>query len=551
MRKGFLLTFVFIVIISIFPVFDLFINQGTPATFDSPIHISIIAQFSRALQNGDFPVVWLNNFANYGLPVGIFSQQVPIYLGSILNLLVKTPVLSYSLTLFMGILFANIFFYKFLRIYVRFLPAIAGLTLLTLSPLRIIDIYIRGDLPEVFASMFLPLILIGIHKYLKEKKISGLFLIAISIAFLALSHPMMILIFGFIYIPYFFFILRISHKTFFSKISITKIIGYIFAIVIGLCIAGYYLIPLLSELKYFYMGNSGSSVSQYLSLNNIFTQQWFYFYKQDIATRGNFIFVGIIEIFSLLFGLFYVYISKQKDKKNLMLFFLLCGFVLLFFTTGFSSIFYEHIKILREIQFPWRMLAGFIFIPPIIYALILDSLNNSVIPLILIFVVCFIRFGQLYGKNYLVQQNNAYYSSLKNLESINLNTIWTGKTEFYPKRALQGKIIEGKGTLTPVSIKNSSRVYALVAATNVRIVDYTFYFPGWNAYIDNNNIPIEFQDPNYRGVITFKVTSGNHKVKVVFEDTKIRRLAKIITLIFSIIFIALFFAKKKIQKQLT
>ena len=129
-----------------------------------------------------------------------------------------------------------------------------------------------------------------------------------------------------------------------------------------------------------------------------------------------------------------------------------------------------------------------------------------------------------------------------------MNTIWIGKTEDYPTRTTQGKIIEGKGQITSEVIKNSERQYSVDASTSVKMLDYTFYFPGWTVYIDGQKTTIEFQDPKYRGIITYNVPSGKHTILVKFEDTKIRLLGKVLTLIFSGVFILLFIFRKRLFK---
>jgi hypothetical protein len=51
---------------------------------------------------------------------------------------------------------------------------------------------------------------------------------------------------------------------------------------------------------------------------------------------------------------------------------------------------------------------------------------------------------------------------------------------------------------------------------------FTFYFPGWQAYIDGRPAPIEVSAPD--GFITLWVPSGPHEVLIQFEDTPPRRL---------------------------
>ncbi len=112
-----------------------------------------------------------------------------------------------------------------------------------------------------------------------------------------------------------------------------------------------------------------------------------------------------------------------------------------------------------------------------------------------------------------------------------MNTIWSGDSKDYPIRRDKAEIIRGTGDITKRVLKNASRTYTIEANTELRLSDNTFYFPGWHVYIDGAETNIEFQDPAYRGVITFIVPKGHHVVKVVYEDTKVRETSKIITVL--------------------
>jgi len=101
-------------------------------------------------------------------------------------------------------------------------------------------------------------------------------------------------------------------------------------------------------------------------------------------------------------------------------------------------------------------------------------------------------------------------------------------------KKVKGEIIEGKGRIEKRLERNSWRTYEVIAQSpEIRLVDNTFYFPGWKVYVDKKETPIEFQDMNYRGVITYRVPEGRHTVEVKFTNTKIRLLANSIS-IFSI-----------------
>ena len=79
--------------------------------------------------------------------------------------------------------------------------------------------------------------------------------------------------------------------------------------------------------------------------------------------------------------------------------------------------------------------------------------------------------------------------------------------------------------------RNSTRhEFTVSAKTDARIVDNTLYFPGWSVLVDDQKIPVEFQDPTYRGLMTFRVPAGEHRVMVIFGDTKLRKVANLLSM---------------------
>ncbi len=535
-------------------VFDLFLNSGHPATMDGLIHITSIAQFGDVLRQGEFPVIWLNNFATYGLPVGVFSHQLPLYVGALIDLLLQDPVLSYKITLSIGVIGSSLLLYSFLRLYAGRLPSLVGAVLFSLTPYKVLNIYIRGALPEVFAGIFLPIILLSLYFFLVRKKNIFFFVIALSTAGLALTHPMMLFLYSFIFIPYLFLLLweegYFSFKSpFISKKTVYGLGAALLSMLIGIGIASYYLIPLFLEKKYFYFGQQKNFLSeQFLTVTNFIDPSWHYFFANDIYTRGHIIKPGILEIIIILVGIVFLVSHKHIFKRSqaVFLWILICvALFLLFMTLSVSKPIYDAIPQFGLIQFPWRMLSGFIFIPPIVCAFLLERYKNPYIALGLLLIIIVGMAPQLYGKNFVNYPTAYYHATRENLHSVNMNTVWTGKTEDYPVRTTQSETIEGKGKITDQQVRNSSRTYTVNAQTSLRMVDYTFYFPGWSVYVDGVKVPIEFQNPDFRGVITYQIPPGEHNVRVVFQNTATRFFAQIISLLAIIFLIILFFFRKR------
>ena len=55
------------------------------------------------------------------------------------------------------------------------------------------------------------------------------------------------------------------------------------------------------------------------------------------------------------------------------------------------------------------------------------------------------------------------------------------------------------------------------------------YFPGWTAYVDGQ--PVETQITPPQGLMTVSVPAGEHTIELRFEDTPLRRLSKLISLL--------------------
>ncbi len=539
---------------SILTVIDLFINVGRSANGDGLIHTVVPALFAKAILQGNFPVGWTDGFANYGLPLGTVSQQLTTYLTAFISIIFHNPVTGFNAVVFLGVLLSSIFFYFFLRIYFLPLYSFAGAFLFNFSPYRILNIYVRGALPEFFAGVFFPLLLISAYLIIQKKNINGLILFIISISLLTLAHPFMLVTSMFLLVPYVLFLLLNKLRSFKILTKSLFLYGALFlgATIFGILIASYYIFPLFFEIKYFYYGQTTNHLTpgNFLGFSNFFFYNYPYFTKLDIFDRGFWINIGFIESVLFINGIFYFLfrLAKGKVKKfSIFDFAIISGTILIFMMTSYSSFLYSHISFLSNIQFPWRMLSAFIFIPPIILTYFLSKLDKKILIGIVIFIICLLAFPQLYGKNYTQYSNDFYRFTSRNLDAVAMNTIWTTRSEDYPIKSQQWEIIEGQGKILNSNISDSSRAYQVFAQTQIRMLDHTFYFPGWKAYVDGNPVVIEFQSLNHRGIITYLVPKGKHAVVLKYTDTKVRLLGKIFTIFFLVFFIIAFAIRNKLK----
>lgn len=517
---------------------DLFLHTGRHITFDGHVHMTTMAQFAQALKDGEFPVAWSNNFANYGLPLPLFAHQLPAYLGAILILLGLSVVTAYNLNMFLAVISSSFLFYIFSRKYAKPNVALAASIFMSLFPYRIINIYIRGALPEILATVLLPLLLIGIYQLNVAKNIKGGLLILSAVFLLAITHPMLLLVFA---LPAMIYFVITLEKDVWLKQTLTALMS----VGIGLLLAAYYLVPLILEMKYFYQGTQTAAFNtgDFFQLRNFIDPNWYYFYSHP-GPRGHVIKLGLPEFIIVLLSsgtALYSFIQKKtvsflKVLKSHKIFFgwLLNSLIAILLLLPFSEFIYQRIPLFLQLQYPWRFLAALQFSIPLLFLFVVNHckfLQNKVLLLMFVAALLILRIPQLYGKNYVTYSEQEFYFTESNLHSQNLNTIWTGPTEDYPIKNKQAEIIEGAGHIETLELKNASRQYKIKADSQVRVVDYTFYFPGWEVIADKKPLDIQFQDPNYRGVITYFLDPGEYLVEVNYKPTKIRAISRAISIL--------------------
>lgn len=544
-RKADIVFLLLIFILNIVFSFDYLWHGEKPANFDAVAHITTMAQFHSALTDGEFPVGWGDGFANYGLPLGTIAHQIPAYGGAFLTFLTNDVLLSFHIMYLIAAVLSSVFFYILLRRFVSPESSFLGSIFYTLAPYRIINFYMRGALPEFFSAVWVPLIMLAVFELYKNyKRVWPYVLLMVSTIGLILTHPMMLVV----YVP----ILGVWFLVFMRK-SPVYWVGIVAFVLLAFGITAYYFVPLNFETKYLYHGMTGNHYINSQTANlSTFVDPWWKFncvYRNDIFGRCHLIKAGVTEmgivIASTLASL-YLLSGRKKSTifaysvgadsviRKLWFFALVASWLSILMSTSLFEVLYSNVRVLGNIQYAWRFMSSFLFIPPIFLALIhefyLSKIKfGQIITIVLIAYIVMTRFPQLYGKNYTYLPQSYYYFTPLNLHSFMMNTIWSGNTDEYPIKREKAEIIQGKGKIVSRVLKNASRSYEIQADEEALVSDNTFYFPGWKVYIDNVETLIEFQDPAQRGVITFKVPPGRHSVRVIYEDTKIRWAGKIIT----------------------
>ena len=271
-----------------------------------------------------------------------------------------------------------------------------------------------------------------------------------------------------------------------------------------------------------------------------------------LQTGGITVYLGLIQSILLIsFFLSFIGLKDQRFQSFINnIFSLILIMYELFFMQPISSPIWERVKTLRMFQFPWRLLS-IVGLGTALLGAIIVFKNKK---LNLIIISCFsvvsvistiVFWNPPLGYDKIIESDYWNYP---------LNTTYFGETDLiwsdgpassYPIAPFE--IIEGEGEITNPYKKASNTHLPINAQTPVRMIDNTQYFPGWRVFVDSVKTPIEFQDQNHRGRITFNVPEGLHKVEVIFGNSPIRTIgntASILTLLSSTIVYIIFQRKR-------
>lgn len=495
-KKNHNLIFLLLSVIFVLPAVLSLIHSGFPLTDDGNWMVIRFSAFFENLRNGQFPVRFLTRLNNgFGYPVSDFLYPLFMYLGVPIHLLGISFVNTIKIIFSLSLIFSSVFTYLWLRKIFDNISSFIGAIFYTLFPYHLYDIYKRGSIGEALALAILPFILWQIER-------RNLLLTSVGIGFLILSHNTLSLLF----IP-----LVLAYALFKNK----NLLRFIFtSIFFGFGVASFFWIPAIYDTRYTVF--AGTQVSD--------------FFKYFINLR-DFGIIGVVSLVLLFSSTFLIFIKSKTRKNKLFFYSLIASFLVIFFTSPFSRPLWEFIPLTNLIQFPFRLLSLLIILLTFQLSFLINTLDKNKKILV---TIIFLTPIYVSAKPYLFTQNYQYFPDT--FYSTNQSTT-TVRNEYMPKwvkkipdKTASAKVenINGQEKINIVNINPNKIVFDTFVLTDRIIRVNTVYFPGWNVYANGRMVKINYEN---NGLIQFKLNKGQNNVKVVFEETGVRILSDILSII--------------------
>lgn len=532
-HKGSLLILL-LVVISFVPLFDLF-HPGLPVTHDGQDHVARIANFYQSLQEGVIVPRWAANLNwGYGHPILMFLYPLPSYAASLFHFLGFSLVDSIKIVFGLAYILSGLAMYFWLRSFLGNIPGLVGGLLYLFAPYRFVDLYVRGAIGEHVTFVFPPLVCYFLLKLSKQFDYRYIVGGSLSLAFLILSHNAITLMF----LPLiFFYALFLAWESGFRKLFLAS---YGLLVFFGFGLSAFFWVPAFFEGKYTLRDivTAGGYSNRFVELKEFFYGPWNY------GGAGFFtVQVGIVQWAMVILGiptaiLFY--------KKRHRLWIVILTSLFIFATTLFlmidqSRFIWKTITTLQKFQFPWRFLSVTVFTAAVIGGLVSFVIpkKKQLISLCLLLIALF-WFNKDYWRvnGYLYKPESfftsVYYGTTDTGESA---PIWSVRfMEKEPRAHME--VINGRAVIKELSRTSTRHEYEVKVRDRVRLRENTLYFPGWEVLVNGKKTAVEFQDPANRGLITFFINQGKHRIDLRFNETKLRFAADFISVVS---FIILFF----------
>lgn len=530
-KENFLLVVLFF--LAAVPLFDL-LHPGLPVTHDGQDHVARIANFYQNLTDGVLVPRWAPNLNwGYGHPILMFLYPVSSYTASFFHFLGFSFVDSLKLLFAVSFIASGLTMYLWMKEQVSREAGFVAALLYLYAPYRFVDLYVRGAIGEHVAFIFPPLVLYFLLKLAKHQSQRSLFLGSLSFAGLILSHNAISLIF----LPIIFlYTLFLSFQTK-SRNSFAFFASLL--ILLGFGLAAFFWVPAFFEGKYTLRDivSKGAYFSNFQDIGRFFYSEWSYGGTGVFSVQ-----IGIVQWFVVFLSAISLPFLWKRDKKTgVVVVGLLLAFCIgLFLMVPISDFLWKTLTLLQNFQFPWRFLSLTVFVAAVLGGFLTVLIPKRFMTITvggLVFLLLVSSKSHWHAKDYIVR-DESFYTGIYNgtTDTGESAPIWS--VRFMEKRAAAPReVVQGSATITNEKRSSIVHEYKIVADSKARVRENTLYFPGWQVYVDGVSVPLEFQDPRHRGLMTFFVEKGPRDVSVRFSETRLRFVADIVSVVS---FIALF-----------
>lgn len=415
-------TLILYFLIAIFAVLPFF-SSGFFQVHDD-VQVARVYELAKSLSLGAFPIRWVPDLGyGAGYPLFNFYSVLPYYIGGVVTFFGLNVLVATKFVFILGIIASGVSMYFLTKAFFGKTPALVAAVVYLYFPYHAVNIYVRGDLAEVFAYIFLPLVFLSLFKIHTLDKVSKGYIVlgTLSLTAVIISHNLSaFMLFIFVAV---FILLSLA----FSKNRKALIVSYFSILLIAFLLSAFYSVPAALESKYTnvasLVGGGSKFGDHFVCIQQLWDSPWGFGGSAPGCLDGISFKLGKSNIIFAILGILAVVLTFKnlKEKK----FIILCsiGFLVfsIFMTLQYSSLLWS-LPYMDFLQFPWRFL-NFIglFVSLIIGFLVwavsdMSSKRAEIIVSVLIIITTLVFNGKLFAPQKIIMRDSSYYTNSKYLE---------------------------------------------------------------------------------------------------------------------------------------
>ncbi|QQS38663.1 hypothetical protein IPM62_04750 [Candidatus Woesebacteria bacterium] len=528
-------------------------------------------QFEKCLLDRQIPCRWVPDMGyGFGFPLFNFYPPLPYMFGQIFRFMGATFVETARYTFASAIILSGVAMYYLVKNIFGRAGGVLSSIFYVWAPYHAVDVYVRGAMNEAWALVFFPLILLFSMQLIREENITKrtkwTVLLAVSYAFLMLSHNLMLMIFTPVFAGWVVLFIAISKNW---RIIFNLMISGIMA----LCFSAFFTLPAIVEngltqirgqlIGYYDYTAHFVSIKQLL-----FSNYWGYGPSVwGVNDDGMSFQVGYIYwILSIVVALLVlgrcVKLVRQKnlyqhllnDKVALITgYFFVVGWITAFMTHSKSTPIWQLFPQLAYSQFPWRFLTIVIFSFSLVVGFIPYFLNEYkstkrwFARLIIsekkyLVIITLVALVVIPNWNYFLPENGKmgpltdeqkFSGAAWDLQqTAGIYDYLPATAEMAPREPMHQLVefMKGEGSVAESVLGTDwARIRLNVTSDSAVIRLGIFMFPGWKVYVDEvESINYVDQDEKW-GRMYVDLSPGVHNLRVEFTNTPIRSISNYVS----------------------
>lgn len=514
------------------------------------VQVIRVYQMHKCFEDFQIPCRWVPDLGGlYGYPLFNYYAPLPYYFGEIIYLLTGNLLISAKIMFAFSFLGAYVFmFFLGRRLWGEKGGLLSGV-LYSFAPYHALDFYIRGAMGEMWALMFFPAIFWSIIRLSDSTKIIRVLVVGLLLASLVLSHNLSAMIF--LPVALILVILIYLHKREFRFLKF-----FFVSLILGFSLSAFYSLPAVTEKDLVHVETTTfgyfSYTEHFKGVKKLFLERsWEYGSSIREVPGGEkdklSYQIGLVHLLGWVLSLLAAVFLWKKSKllSSLIFFSTLVIIASVFMINPRSEFIWKLIEPLKYLQFPWRFLMFVIFFISLIggsILLIIKREKYKQIALLLgVLLTIFLNFSYFKPEKF-IQTNDQMRLSGSEWDKQIKRSIF----DYLPKSAKappaeladrRYEIMGGESNITNFKEGSDWVTFDINTKTLTTIRLSKYYFPNWIVKVGEKQV--EINPRNELGLITFAVDPGVYKVEAKLEDTPIRVIANVITLLGLLVFIFL------------